>query len=158
MELTVTPDPASDSPACFEAAITPAFADMYAMFPTVLPPVDGRDVDNAAPALLLHVRQHEARQFVTVEQIEIEDGAVVFEGSLREVGSAHRSPGVVHENIDGAESFDRIAVEARQVVDLGNVGDNSNGPDPKPGQFINGSVYGALGASAYRDIDAFTAQ
>ena len=29
---------------------------------------------------------------------------------------------------------------------------------PSPGQFINGSVYGALCASAYRDIDAFTAQ
>ena len=45
----------------------------------VLPPIDGRDVDDATPALLLHVRQHETRQFVTVEHVEVEDGA----GSLR---------------------------------------------------------------------------
>ena len=126
--------------------------------PAVLASVDRGYVDDPSPALLLHVRQREARKLVSAEQVEVEDRSVVAERRARQVCRSRRAACVVHQDVQRTQIFHRLIVEARNVVDLRNVRHDAERLDAHILKLGHGPVDGALSPSAYRDVHALRRQ
>ena len=124
----------------------------------VLATVDRGDIDDPSPALLLHMGQGEARQFVAAEQVEVEDRAVAVERRIRQVRRARRAASVVHQDVNRAEAVHRLLVEARDVVDVHHVRHDAERLDAHVLKLGRGPVYGALGAPAYSDVHSLRRQ
>src|SRR5690554_744642 len=102
------------------------------------------NIDNAPPALLLHVRQCSRRAVKDRREVQCNDGVPAIDGEIFNKGGVLYA-GIVHQDVDTPQRLYRLFDETAGVVATGEVGVQVDGTYAEFGFYCSPSAFDFIG-------------